>query len=50
MYKIVCEAEALKIVKSDDKIYLQAAGAVPSVLIRALSNRREGLRNVEICQ
>jgi len=50
MYKTVSAAEALKIVKSDDKIYLQAAAAVPSVLIRALTNRHEELRNVEICQ
>jgi len=50
MYKTVTAEEALKIVKSDDKIYLQAAAAVPSVLIRALTNRHEELRNVEICQ
>ena len=50
MYKTVSAEEALKIVKSDDKIYIQAAAAVPNVLIRALTNRHEELRNVEICQ
>ncbi|WP_296380811.1 acetyl-CoA hydrolase/transferase C-terminal domain-containing protein [Winogradskyella sp.] len=50
MYKVVSADEALKIVKSNDKIYLQAAAAVPNVLIRALTNRHEELRNVEICQ
>jgi acyl-CoA hydrolase len=50
MYKAVTAEEALKIVKSNDKIYLQAAAAVPSVLIEALANRHEELRNVEICQ
>lgn len=50
MYKTVTAEEALKIVKSNDKIYIQAAAAVPSVLINALANRHEELRNVEICQ
>ncbi len=50
MYKVVSADEALKIVKSDDKIYLHAAAAVPNVLISALTNRHEELRNVEICQ
>jgi acyl-CoA hydrolase len=50
MYKTVSAAEALKIVKSDDKLYIQAAAAVPNVLIKALTNRHEVLRNVEICQ
>lgn len=50
MYKSVSAEEALKIVKSNDKVYLQAAAAAPQVLIRALANRHEELRNVEICQ
>lgn len=50
MYKPVSAEEALKIVKSNDKIYLHAAAAVPSVLIKALADRHEELRNVEICQ
>ena len=50
MYKTVSAEEALKVVKSNDKIYLQAAAAVPSVLVKALADRHEELRNVEICQ
>ncbi|MCA0132393.1 acetyl-CoA hydrolase/transferase family protein [Winogradskyella alexanderae] len=50
MYKTVSAEEALKVVKSNDKVYLQAAAAVPSVLIKALTDRYEELRNVEICQ
>lgn len=50
MYKAVSAEEALKVVKSNDKIYLQAAAAVPSVLVKALADRHEELRNVTICQ
>jgi len=50
MIKTVSAEEALKVVKSNDKIYLQAAAAAPQVLIKALVDRREELRNVEICQ
>jgi acyl-CoA hydrolase len=50
MYKTVTAEEALKAVKSNDKVYIQAAAAVPSVLIKALTARHEELRNVEICQ
>ncbi|WP_431156486.1 acetyl-CoA hydrolase/transferase family protein [Winogradskyella poriferorum] len=50
MYRTVSAEEALKVVKSNDKIYIQAAAAVPSVLVEALASRHEELRNVEICQ
>ncbi len=50
MYRTVSAEEALKIVKSNDKVYLQAAAAVPSVLVKALADRHEELRKVEICQ
>lgn len=50
MYKVVSAEEALKVVKSNDKIYLHAAAAVPTVLVNALTARHEELRNVEICQ
>lgn len=50
MYKTVSAEEALKIVKSNDKIYIQAAAAAPQALIQALANRHNELRNVEICQ
>ena len=50
MYRTVSAEEAVKIVKSNDKIYIHAAAAVPTVLIEALTARHEELRNVEICQ
>lgn len=50
MYKAVSAEEALKVVKSNDKIYIQAAAAVPTVLIKALADRHDELRNVTICQ
>lgn len=50
MYKSVSAEKAVKIVKSNHRVYLQAAAAAPQVLIRALSARHEELRNVEICQ
>ncbi|WCO01063.1 acetyl-CoA hydrolase/transferase family protein [Psychroserpens ponticola] len=50
MYKAVSAEDALKVVKSNDKIYIQAAAAVPSVLVKALADRHEELRNVTICQ
>lgn len=41
--------EAVQIIKSDNRVYVQAAAAAPSVLTAALSNRHAELRNVEIC-
>ena len=49
MYKTVTAGEALKVVKSNDRVYIQAAAAAPQVLIKALSARHEELRNVEVC-
>lgn len=50
MYKTVTAEEAVKVIKSNDKIYIQAAAAAPQTLIKAMSARHEELRNVEICQ
>ncbi len=50
MYKTFSAEEALKVVKSNDKVYLHAAAAAPTILIKALTERHEELRNVEICQ
>jgi acyl-CoA hydrolase len=49
MYKTVTAADALKVVKSNDRVYIQAAAAAPQSLIKALSDRHEELRNVEVC-
>jgi len=50
MYKAIRAEDAVKIIKSNDKVYLQAAAAVPQVLINAMTARHEELRNVQICQ
>lgn len=49
MNKYTSAEEAVKVVKSNDRIYIQAAAATPSILIKALSERADDLRNVEIC-
>ncbi|WP_179336882.1 acetyl-CoA hydrolase/transferase family protein [Winogradskyella ludwigii] len=50
MYRTVTAEEALKVVKSNDRVYIQAAAAAPQSLVKALSARHEELRNVEVCQ
>jgi acyl-CoA hydrolase len=49
MYKAVTAEEAVKVIKSNDRVYIQAAAAVPQELINAMSARHEELRNVEVC-
>ncbi|RTY87531.1 acetyl-CoA hydrolase/transferase family protein [Flavobacterium sp. GT3R68] len=49
MSKYVSAAEAVKIIKSGDRIYVQAAAATPTVLTKALTERASELRNVEVC-
>ena len=50
MYTSVTPEEAVKAIKSNDRVYIQAAAAAPQALIKAMSDRYEDLRNVEICQ
>lgn len=49
MSKYVSAAEAVKVVQSGNRIYVQAAGATPTVLTKALTERAAELRDVEIC-
>ncbi|UOK42753.1 MULTISPECIES: acetyl-CoA hydrolase/transferase family protein [Flavobacterium] len=49
MGKYLSAAEAVKVVKSGDRVYVQAAAAAPSVLTKALTERASELRNVEVC-
>ena len=49
MYKIFSADEAVKVIKSNDRVYLQAAAAAPQVLINAMTQRSDELRNVEVC-
>ncbi|MGV7106877.1 acetyl-CoA hydrolase/transferase family protein [Flavobacterium sp. U410] len=49
MSKYVSAAEALKVVQSGNRVYVQAAAATPTVLTKALADRASELRNVEVC-
>jgi len=49
MYTSVIAEEAVKVIKSNDRVYIQAAAAAPQQLINAMSERHEELRNVEVC-
>jgi len=48
MYKSVTAEEAVKVIKNNDRIYIQAAAAAPQILINAMTARHEELRNVEV--
>jgi len=48
MYKSVTAEEAVKIIKNNDRIYVQAAAAAPQILLNAMTERHEELRNVEV--
>lgn len=49
MYKNVSAAEAVKVIKNNDRVYVQAAAAAPQLLMKALSDRHDELRHVEVC-
>lgn len=49
MPKFVTAEDAVKEIKSNSRVYVQAAAATPSILTHALSRRVSELRNVEIC-
>ena len=49
MYKAISAEDAVKVIKNNDRVYLHAAAAAPQALIKAMTNRHEELRNVEVC-
>ena len=49
MCKNVSAAEAVKVIKNNDRVYVQAAAAAPQLLMKALSDRHDELRHVEVC-
>ena len=49
MIKYVTAEEAVKVVQSNNRVYIQAAAATPTILTNALTDRAAELRNVEIC-
>lgn len=48
MKKHLTAEEAVKIIKSNDKVFVHGSAATPEVLLQALAARAEELRNVEI--
>ncbi len=48
MYKSVTAAEAVKVIKNNDRIYIQAAAAAPQILMDAMTERHEELQSVEV--
>ncbi len=50
MYKSKTPEQAVQVIKSNDRVYIQMGAAAPQTLIKAMSARHEELRNVEICQ
>ncbi len=48
MYKIVSAEEALKVIKSNDRVFLHGSAATPVHLIKALQDRYRELENVEL--
>ena len=49
MSKYVTAAEAVKVIKSGDRVYIHAAAATPSILTKAMTERASELKNVEVC-
>lgn len=49
MPKTVSAQEAVKVIHSNNRVYVQAAAAAPQQLMRAMAERHEELRNVEVC-
>ena len=43
MYQSVSAEEAVKVIKSNDRVYVHAAAATPQVLVNAMSERHEEL-------
>ncbi|MEK6222980.1 MAG: 4-hydroxybutyrate CoA-transferase, partial [Chloroflexota bacterium] len=46
--KLTTAEEAVKVIKSDTKVYLGGGAAAPQVLARAMVSRADDLRNVEV--
>ena len=49
MYNPVSAEEAVKVINSNDRVYIQAAAAAPQALIKAMPARHAELTNVEVC-
>jgi len=49
MFHSVSASEAVKVIKSNDRVYIHTAAAAPQELIDAMTARADSLRNVEVC-
>ncbi len=49
MYKSISPEEAVKVIKSNDTVYIQAAAAAPQTLINAMTARSKELKHVTVC-
>jgi len=49
MYQSISPEDAVKIIKSNDRVFIQMGSAAPQTLIKAMTARHEELRNVEVC-
>lgn len=49
MYKSISPEEAVKVIKSNDTVYIQAAAAAPQTLINAMTDRADELKHVTVC-
>jgi acyl-CoA hydrolase len=49
MFQSVSAQEAVKVIESNDRVYIHTAAAAPQELIDAMTQRAEELRNVEVC-
>ncbi|MDN3670197.1 acetyl-CoA hydrolase/transferase C-terminal domain-containing protein [Echinicola jeungdonensis] len=47
-YSYTTADEAVKVIKSNDRVFVHGSAATPSTLLEALANRSEELKNVEI--
>lgn len=49
MFQSVSAKEAVKVIESNDRVYIHTAAAAPQELIDAMTDRASELRNVEVC-
>eukprot|EP01086_Lenisia_limosa_P009000 TRINITY_DN3184_c0_g1_i1.p1 TRINITY_DN3184_c0_g1~~TRINITY_DN3184_c0_g1_i1.p1 ORF type:complete len:459 (+),score=151.86 TRINITY_DN3184_c0_g1_i1:16-1392(+) len=49
MPKVVSADEAVRDIKSNDRVFCHMAAAFPQELVWAMANRKEELKNVEVC-
>ena len=46
--KYVSAAEAVKLIKSGDSVYIQGSTSIPEILVQAMTDRAPELRDVKV--